>query len=123
MGVDRGGVKIVELGQDPIADQIWNAGRDAMVVIASHLAAYECFEGFQKRGIVCGILYPPEEVLHDEHFRARGFPVPVVHDDTNRTFVYPGAPVVFNRSPWRIASRAPEVDEHRLEILGSLAGD
>jgi crotonobetainyl-CoA:carnitine CoA-transferase CaiB-like acyl-CoA transferase len=123
MGVDRGGVKIVELGQDPIADQIWNAGRDAMVVIASHLGAYECFEGFQKRGIVCGILYPPEEVLHDEHFRARGFPVPVVHKDVNRTFEYPGAPVVFKRSPWRIASRAPEVDEHRSEVLGLLAGD
>ncbi|MGP0030682.1 MAG: CaiB/BaiF CoA transferase family protein [Acidimicrobiales bacterium] len=120
MAVDRGGVRITELGQDPVALQIWNAGRDAMAFIASRVTAHECFEGFQNRGIVCGIVNAPEDVLSDEHALARGFPTPVAHDDLGRTFTYPGAPIVFGRSPWRIAARAPHVDEHRAEILGRL---
>jgi crotonobetainyl-CoA:carnitine CoA-transferase CaiB-like acyl-CoA transferase len=123
MAVERGGVKIVELRQDPIADQIWDAGRGAMEVIARQVGAYECFEGFQQRGIVCGIIYAPEDLLTDKHFVERGFPTPVLHEDIDRTFIYPGAPIVFARSPWRIASRAPHIDEHREEILELLARD
>jgi crotonobetainyl-CoA:carnitine CoA-transferase CaiB-like acyl-CoA transferase len=122
IGVERGGVKIVELGRDPVADQVWNASRGAMEVIAAHLDAYECFEGFQRRGIVCGLLNAPEELLVDPQFAARGFPTPVTHPDLDRTFLYPGAPIVFNGSPWRISSRAPRVDEHRREVLGLIDG-
>jgi benzylsuccinate CoA-transferase BbsE subunit len=117
MAVERGGVKITELGQDPVAMEIWNAGRGAMAEIATHLPAQECFDGFQRRGIVCGIVNTPEDLLTDEHSIARGFPVAVNHDDIGRTFTYPGAPVKFGRSPWRISSRAPRVDEHRAEVM------
>jgi crotonobetainyl-CoA:carnitine CoA-transferase CaiB-like acyl-CoA transferase len=120
LAVDRGGVRITELGTDPVAMECWNAGRAAMATIAQTLNAYECFEGFQQRGIVCGIVYHPEDTVVDEHFVARGFPTAVHHDDLDRTFTYPGAPLVFGRSPWRIARRAPHVDEHREEILGWL---
>ena len=118
MAVERGGVKITEIGQDPVAMEIWNAGREAMAMIATHLTAQECFEGFQRRGIVCGIVNAPEDLLTDEHSIARGFPVAVPHDDIGRTFTYPGAPAKFGRSPWRISSRAPHVDEHRTEVMG-----
>jgi crotonobetainyl-CoA:carnitine CoA-transferase CaiB-like acyl-CoA transferase len=118
IGVERGGVKIVELGRDPLADQVWNSARGAMEVIASHADANDCFEGFQRRGIVCGIINAPEELLADQQFLARGFPTPVAHPDLDRTFLYPGAPIVFNGSPWRISSRAPQVDEHRTDVLG-----
>ena len=120
MAVERGGVSIVELGQDPIADEIWSAGRAAMAFIAAHVDARTCFDGFQQRGIVCGIVNAPEEVIGDPHFVARGFPMPVDHDDLGRTVTYPGAPMRFSRSPWRIRSRAPHVGEHQGEVLGPL---
>ncbi len=123
LAVDRGGVTITDLGRDPVAVECFNAGRDAMALIAANLGAYECFEGFQRRGIVCGILYAPEDIAHDPHFEARGFPTPVHHEDLDRTFTYPGAPVVFTGTPWRIASRAPHLDEHRAEILATLESD
>ncbi len=118
MAVERGGVRITDLGQDPVAMEIWNAGRAAMAMIAAHLTAQESFEGFQRRGIVCGVVNAPEDLLTDEHSIARGFPVAVHHDDIGRAFTYPGAPVKFGRSPWRISSRAPHVDEHRNELMG-----
>jgi len=120
MAVERGGVSIVELG-DPIVDQIWSAGRAAMAFIAAHVDARACFEGFQERGIVCGIVNAPEVVMDDPHFVARGFPVSVGHDDLGRAVTYPGAPMLFSRSPWRIRSRAPHVGEHQGEVLGPLA--
>jgi hypothetical protein len=120
MAVERGGVSIVELGQDPIADQIWSAGRAAMAFIAAHVDARTCFEGFQQRGIVCGIINTPEEVIDDRHFVARGFPTAVDHDDLGRTVTYPGAPMLFSRSPWRIRSRAPHIGEHQGEVVGPL---
>jgi hypothetical protein len=119
MAVERGGVSIVELG-DPIVDQLWSAGRAAMAFIAAHVDARTCFDGFQQRGIVCGIVNAPEEVISDPHFVARGFPVSVDHDDLGRTVTYPGAPMLFSRSPWRIRSRAPHVGEHQGEVLGPL---
>jgi benzylsuccinate CoA-transferase BbsE subunit len=118
MAVERGGVSIVELGQDPIVDQIWSAGRAAMAFIAAHVDARTCFEGFQQRGIVCGIVNPAEEVMGDPHFVARGFPVFVDHDDLDRTVTYPGAPMLFSRSPWRIRSRAPHIGEHQGGLPG-----
>ena len=121
MAVERGGVSIVELGQDPIVDQIWSAGRAAMAFIAAHVDARTCFEGFQQRGIVCGIVNAAEEVMGDPHFVARGFPTAVEHDDLGRTVTYPGAPMLFSRTPWRIRSRAPHVGEHQAEVLGPLS--
>jgi crotonobetainyl-CoA:carnitine CoA-transferase CaiB-like acyl-CoA transferase len=118
MAVERGGVSIVELGQDPIVDQIWSAGRAGMAFIAAHLDARACFEGFQQRGIVCGIVNAPEDVIGDPHFVARGFPTAVDHDDLGRVITYPGAPMIFSRSPWRISSRAPHIGEHQEAIVG-----
>ena len=91
-----------------------------MAFIAAHVDARTCFDGFQQRGIVCGIVNAPEEVIGDPHFVARGFPTPVDHDDLGRTVTYPGAPMLFSRSPWRIRSRAPHVGEHQGEVLGPL---
>jgi len=34
-----------------------------------------------------------------------------------RKFRYPGAPYVFNGSPWRVYRRPPLVGEHTAEIL------
>jgi crotonobetainyl-CoA:carnitine CoA-transferase CaiB-like acyl-CoA transferase len=41
----------------------------------------------------------------------------VEHPERGRTFRYPGAPYLFNGSPWRAYRRPPLVGEHTSEIL------
>ena len=79
--------------------------------------------GSQRAGNAVGIVYAPEEAFEDEHFRARGFQVEVPHPELGRTVRYPGAPYRFERSPWRIARRAPHLGEHNEEVLGELGLD
>ena len=59
-------------------------------------------------------------MIEDPHFRERGFPVEVRHEELGRSFVYPGAPYRFERTPWRIQRRAPLLGEHNEAILGDL---
>jgi crotonobetainyl-CoA:carnitine CoA-transferase CaiB-like acyl-CoA transferase len=112
MGVDRDGVDPRQFGSDPEALAIFGAGRAALCFIASRIAAYDFFIGTQERDIQCGIVYAPEEALEDEHFIARGFPVPVHHPELGRDVVYPGAPFLGSEGGWRISRRPPLVGEH-----------
>ena len=86
----------------------------------SCLSAYDFFAGAQQRGITVGVIYAPEEAMEDEHFRARGFPVAVEHPELGATFTYPGAPYVFEKTPWRISRRAPRLGEHNQEVFGEI---
>ena len=112
MGRDRGGVQLTELADDVEAREIFGAGRDALIFIASTMRDDEFFVEGQRRGLAVGVIYAPEEVMEDPHFVARGFPTPVDHDDLGSTFRYPGAAFIAERSPWRISGRAPHVGEH-----------
>jgi len=113
-------VDLGKIGDDDEVTAIAEAGRNALLLIAAHLPAYEFFIGGQERGFSVGIIYSPEEVLHDPQFRARGFPVSVQHPELGRSFVYPGAPYRFNASPWAITRRAPQLGEHNGEVLAPL---
>jgi len=119
MGIERGGVDLQNIGEDPVAIAILGAARSALAFIVSKVSAYDFFVGAQERGMQCGIVYAPEETLDDPHFRARGFSVDVHHDDLDRTVSYPGAPFKMSASPWAIGRRPPHVGEHNEEILGS----
>lgn len=118
MGVERGGVLISEIGSDPEAAAIYQTGADALRCVAAHLPAQEFFVGAQRRGLPAGVALSPEDVMEDEHFAARGFRVPIHHEDLDRTFVYPGAPFLSSVSPWRVRGRAPHVGEHQAAVLG-----
>ena len=59
----------------------------------------------------------PEALFDDEQLRARGYFVSVEHPELARTFYYPGAPYLFNGTPWRVYRRPPLVGEHSSEIL------
>jgi benzylsuccinate CoA-transferase BbsE subunit len=59
----------------------------------------------------------PEALFDDEQLRARDYFVAVEHPERGRTFRYPGAPYLFNGSPWRAYRRPPLVGEHTSEIL------
>lgn len=59
----------------------------------------------------------PEALLDDAQLLARGYFVEVEHPELGRTVRYPGAPYLFNGSPWRVRRRPPLVGEHSGEIL------
>ncbi|MET0146345.1 MAG: CoA transferase [Ilumatobacteraceae bacterium] len=118
LGIERGGIDSRELEGDPEGLAIMGAGRDALVFIASKVAAYDFFVGSQERGMQCGIIWTPDEALFDTHFQARGIATTVRHDDIGRDVVYADAPIGFTRSPSRISRRAPHLGEHDGELLG-----
>ena len=106
-------IDILHLDADPLGAEVFGAGRDTVNFLAERLGAHELFVGLQSIGLACGIVYSPEEMLADEHFVTRGFPVEIDHDGTAVT--YPGAPYKFSATPWR-ATRAPRLGEHQ-ELL------
>lgn len=120
MGMNRERIDLSKIFEDEETRAIFGAGREAMNFIAQRVSAYEFFVGAQQRGISVGIIYSPDEVIEDPHFRERGFPVEVRHEELGRSFVYPGAPYRFERTPWRIQRRAPLLGEHNEAILGDL---
>jgi crotonobetainyl-CoA:carnitine CoA-transferase CaiB-like acyl-CoA transferase len=120
MGMQREALDLSRIGQDEEVTAIFAAGRDAIVLIATRLPAADFFRQAQERGIPVGVIYAPEEVLDDPHFRARGFAVEVDHPEIGRAVTYPGAPYRFARTPWRIARRAPRLGEHNAEIYAEL---
>jgi crotonobetainyl-CoA:carnitine CoA-transferase CaiB-like acyl-CoA transferase len=109
------------IGVDEEATAIFMAGREALALIAANVGAYDYFIGCQRRGVAVGVIYSPEEAFEDEHFRARGFQVPVEHADLGRSFRYPGAPYRLTATPWRISRRAPKLGEHNEEVFGAPA--
>jgi crotonobetainyl-CoA:carnitine CoA-transferase CaiB-like acyl-CoA transferase len=60
---------------------------------------------------------PPEALFDDEQLDSRGYFVEVEHPELARKIRYPGAPYLFNGTPWRARRRPPLVGEHSGEIL------
>jgi crotonobetainyl-CoA:carnitine CoA-transferase CaiB-like acyl-CoA transferase len=116
-------VAVFSAGEDAGIREKMVAGRRALELIASQLAAYEFFTGAQERGFQVAIVYSPEEAFDDSHFKARNFQVEVEHPELGRSFRYPGAPIRFNASPWQPATRAPLMGEHTDEVLAELGID
>jgi crotonobetainyl-CoA:carnitine CoA-transferase CaiB-like acyl-CoA transferase len=77
------------------------------VFIAQRLTSYEFFVEGQQRGLPLPVVYAPEEVMNDPHYRARGLPVEVWHEDLGRAVEHAGAPLAMHGSPWRLDTPAP----------------
>ena len=121
MGADwQGPFDLAKLGTDDEITAIFGAGREALKLIASKISAQDFFVGCQRAGLAVGVVNAPEEAFEDAHFKARGFHVPVRHEDLGRTITYPGAPYALTRSPWGIARRAPKLGEHDAEVFAEL---
>src|SRR5262249_29791454 len=56
----------------------------------------------QLRRLPYAAVLSPETLPHNPQLQARGFFVPVPHDDLGKTLMYPGAPYMFSATPWRI---------------------
>jgi crotonobetainyl-CoA:carnitine CoA-transferase CaiB-like acyl-CoA transferase len=122
MGVERGGVQLPDITADPEAAAIYQAGADALRMVAAHLPGKEFFVQAQQRGIPAAMLFAPEDVVEDPHFSARGFFVDVEHEDLGRSFLYPGPVFQAPSSPWRVRGRAPHVDEHAERVRRAAGG-
>ena len=120
IGAEGEHIDITLVGRDEEVTAIFGAGREAMDLLARRLSAYDFFTRAQQHGLSAGIIYSPEELLDDPHFRARGFPVEVEHPELDASFTYPGAPYRLNSSPWRIRGRAPLLGEHTEEVLTAI---
>jgi crotonobetainyl-CoA:carnitine CoA-transferase CaiB-like acyl-CoA transferase len=119
-GAGREVLEFSQIGVDDEVTAIFAAAREAMNLAATRLSARDFFLGAQQvAGIPVGVIYSPEEAYEDANFRARGFQVEVHHPELGRSFRYPGAPYRFEKSPWRIARRAPRLGEHTDEVLGA----
>jgi crotonobetainyl-CoA:carnitine CoA-transferase CaiB-like acyl-CoA transferase len=58
----------------------------------------------------------------DEQLAARNYFVEVPHPELGRKFLYPGAPYLFSRTPWRLYRRPPLFGEHNKDVLGNDLG-
>ena len=123
LGEERGGISMVDMFEDPLVAEIFGAGRDALVTIAGRLTAYDFFVQGQQRGMALPVIYAPEEVMEDVHFRARGFPVTLEHEGIGRPVTYAGAPFVMEASPWRLQRHAPRLGEHQERLQGGAGRD
>lgn len=82
----------------------------------ANLTQDEAYHGFQERGFAMGAVRAPEAFVDDPHLRDRGFFVAVEHPELGRTFTYPGAVAIYNKTPWGIQRRPPLVGEHNEEV-------
>tara|TARA_Y100001970_G_scaffold270443_1_gene364332 strand:- start:4779 stop:5939 length:1161 start_codon:yes stop_codon:yes gene_type:complete len=113
-------IGLLELDDDPLAGEVFHAGREAIEFLGTHLPAYELFVGLQQRGMACGIVYSPDEMIADPHFIERGFPHEIDYETRNARYTHPGAPYRFSNTPWA-ASRAPHLGEHQA-VIDNLSG-
>ena len=104
---------MIESLDDPVAAEIFMAGRGALQFIASRLTSYQFFLQGQTRGLALPVVYSPEEVMEDVHYNARGFPTTLEHEGIGRPVTYAGAPFLMEASPWRLQRHAPQLGEHQ----------
>ena len=97
----EGPFDLSKLHEDDTIAAIFGAGRDALKLIGSRVGAQDFLRRLPtRRARGRRAVNAPEEAFEDEHFRARGFQVPVHHEELDRTITYPGAPYALTGSPW-----------------------
>jgi crotonobetainyl-CoA:carnitine CoA-transferase CaiB-like acyl-CoA transferase len=77
------------------------------------------YRALERAGVPCGELYGLDQVLSDEHVRARGVVREVEHAKLGTVRVT-GSPVRFSRTPVRVERAGPMLGEHTRQILGEL---
>ena len=89
---------------------------------AKDYSVAELMEGAQLRRIPYAMVRPPEALVDDPQLKDRGFFSRIEHPELGRTLHYPGGPIHFTTTPWRIARRPPLLGEHNSEVFGGELG-
>jgi crotonobetainyl-CoA:carnitine CoA-transferase CaiB-like acyl-CoA transferase len=84
--------------------------------------AAEAYHDGQARGLPIGPINSPDDLLADEHLRARAFFVEVEHDDVAPA-LYPGVPFRFSAFGSAPIRRAPRLGEHTAEVVADVASE
>ncbi len=84
---------------------------------AERCAVADLVDGAQLRRLPYAPVAPLASLPAHPQLQARGFFVPLVHDEVGRAVLYPGAPYRFSATPWQLRRRAPMAGEHNAEIL------
>ena len=82
----------------------------------------ELVAGAQERGAGWAPVYGPGDIVECEQLAARDYWIRVPHEDLGESFVYPGAPFILAKTPWKQRGRAPHVGEHNEAVYGELLG-
>jgi crotonobetainyl-CoA:carnitine CoA-transferase CaiB-like acyl-CoA transferase len=111
-----------ELEQDPrfATPEARRAHRDEFDVLwytwlAEHTRA-EIFAAAQAARFPLAPVYTPEDLLHDPHYQARAFFVPLDDPDAG-PLTLPGAPFQLSATPWRLRRPAPRLGQHNRQVL------
>ena len=97
--------------------------RDRITEFIASQSADESYHGGQQIRLAWAVIRSPEENLDDEHFRDdRGFFPEVEHPELGKSFVYPGAPAIFSRTPWQMRRRAPLLGEDNDKVFSQEMG-
>ena len=83
---------------------------------AKDYSVAELMEGAQLRRIPYATVRPPEALVDDPQLNDRGFFSDIEHPESGRRLRYPGGPIHFTTTPWRIARRPPLLGEHNSEV-------
>jgi crotonobetainyl-CoA:carnitine CoA-transferase CaiB-like acyl-CoA transferase len=89
---------------------------------AKDYSVAELMEGAQLRRIPYAMVRSPEALADDPQLNDRGFFSTIEHPELGRTVQYPGGPIHFTVTPWRIARRPPLLGEHNTEIYDKELG-
>ena len=121
LGMGAAGTTITAdmLGTDPVATEIARAGREALIFIAGRLPGYDFFLGAQRRGLQCGVVLTPPQVLDDPHLVSRGWVSSFDHPRLGRPVRVPGPAFRSAIAPWS-PRPAPLPGEHHDEVLAEL---
>ena len=83
---------------------------------AKDYSVAELMDGAQLRRIPYATVRPPEALVDDPQLNDRGFFSDIEHPESGRAVRYPGGPIHFTTTPWRIARRPPLLGEHNSEV-------
>ena len=83
---------------------------------AKDYSVAELMDGAQLRRIPYATVRPPEALVDDPQLNDRGFFSDIEHPESGRSLRYPGGPIHFTTTPWRIARRPPLLGEHNSEV-------
>lgn len=74
------------------------------------------FNRAQSIGLPWGLIRSPEDNVTDNHFWERGFFVDISRENEDTPLYFPGAPYIFNKTPWRIHAPTPQLGQDNNEI-------
>ena len=81
----------------------------------------EVFTAAQQAGLPCGPVLAVDEVMADNHFRARDYFVDIHHPDAG-TLTYPGLPFRLSNVAREDAHPAPRLGQHNEEVFVGILG-